>query len=376
MTDYVNQHFVPQFYFKLFTLGDRRIHVLLKKDNQIKLNASIKGQCARHKFYGNREIEKLFSKIEGRHSAAINKMLELAWPISTCSINVPEIAPDISFIWEAVLFQRARTELRIKKDSPAIESMCLELLKNYIEHEPGIEDREKILEHISSGEVCIKSSPQKMAMLSIDVALKGTELITDLNFYILRNHTSYPFIFSDSPVIFYNTYYQNVENRGVLGTQTPGLQVFYPLDSRTLLMLIDDQTYEGRYKQFLCVDIIEKSDVSQLNALQLHHSYNTIYFADEKDKDYVSELWSAHKHSIVQTKMRNIKREDWLVDGKHAEGVLYHMYEPQLNIKLSLSFVACVPIDESEYIFRKRNPRLVKEVESRLKKREMEKKAQ
>jgi hypothetical protein len=47
MTYHVKQHFVPRFYFKLFTRGDRRIHVLLKKENRIITNVSIKGQCAR-----------------------------------------------------------------------------------------------------------------------------------------------------------------------------------------------------------------------------------------------------------------------------------------------------------------------------------------
>ena len=153
----------------------------------------------------------------------------------------------------------------------------------------------------------------------------------------------------------------------MLGAQTPGLQIFYPLDSDTLLMLIDNQIYNGRYKEVLCVDIIENSDVSKLNALQLHHSYNSIYFADEKDKKYTEDLWNAHKRSIIEPKIIFKSEEGWLLDGKPIEGDLYHSYEPQLNIKIDLSFIECVPIEESEYKPRKRNPKLVAEVEKKFK---------
>jgi len=369
MTDHVNQHYVPQYYFKLFSWGDRRIHILLKKENRIIINASIKRQCARNKFYGNREIESSFSNLEIRHCIAIRKMLELAWSESSTRLNIPEIASDISGIWEAVLFQHARTELQIKKEAPAIESMYLSCFKYYLEHEHNIIDREKIIEHISNGNVHIKETPQETVMRSIVKAMEKVNLISDLNFYILRNHTNYPFVFGDSPVVFYNTYYQNVKERGVLGMQTPGLQIFYPLDSYTVLMLIDDQIYGGWYKRNLFVDLVEKSDVSQLNVLQLHHSYNSIYFANENDKEYIYELWGAHRHRIVQPKVRYVKRDGWLVDGKPVDGILYQMYEPQLNINLNLSFIECTPISESEYRFRRRSPELVKELEKQIEKK-------
>ena len=336
------------------------------------MNASIKGQCARRRFYCNREIESLLSKLEIRHSIAIRKMLELAWSESSAPPNIPKIASDISVIWEAVLFQRARTNLQIKKESPAMESMYLTAFEHYIEYAPNVEDREQILEGISNGAIRIYDIPQNAVMRSINIAFENALLLTDLNFYIIRNHTDYPFIFGDSPVVFYNTYYQNVKCRGVLGVQTPGLQVFYPLDSHTVLMLIDDQIYEGRYKQSLFVDLHERSDVSQLNALQLHHSYNSIYFAYEGTQEYVSELWAAHKHRIVQPEVRFVERNGWLVDGKVTEG-LYQMYEPQLNIKLDLSFIECKPISESEYKARKRSPELVKELEKQIEKQEAEK---
>src|SRR5439155_16492895 len=108
-------------------------------------------------------------------------------------------------------------------------------------------------------------------------------------------------------------------------------QIFYPLDSRTMLLLIDDQVYGGRYREPFLVDIDSRCDVSQLNALQLHHSLNAVYFADERDSDYVRDLWNAHKPMIVQPKSRLERRKGWLIDGKPVEDYLFQGFEPHLN---------------------------------------------
>ena len=52
MAENANQHYVPQFYFKLFNSGKRQISVLLTKDGRIVLYAPIKGQCAQWPFTG------------------------------------------------------------------------------------------------------------------------------------------------------------------------------------------------------------------------------------------------------------------------------------------------------------------------------------
>jgi hypothetical protein len=365
MADRANQHFVPQFYFKLFTHGERRIHVLLKRSDRIVFNASIKGQCAGHKFYGPKNLESANSEIEARHSAAIRRMIELAWG------KTPEpLAPEhLAWLWEAVLFQRARTPLEREKKSPAMEALYLEVFKEHLRHAEGIRNRGEVLTDIERGAIRITQAPQSSVAFSIVSALTHVLLISDLDFHLLRNDTQYPFIFSDSPVVFYNTYYRNVRDRGVLGIQTPGLQIFYPLDPRTLLMLIDNQAYSGRYADSLHVDISQPSDVSQLNALQVHNSLDAVYFVDRKHAAYVSDLWQTEKPRVVQPKNRLQFVKAQLVDGSIAD--VYHMFEPQLNVGLDLSFIECTPIYPADYRFRHRSPQLVKENEKRLKRTEV-----
>jgi hypothetical protein len=49
-----------------------------------------------------------------------------------------------------------------------------------------------------------------------------------------------------------------------------------------------------------------------------------------------------------------------LIDGKPAECV-YHWFERQINFRLSLSFIDCTPIAESDYKPARRSPELVEE---------------
>lgn len=352
-----NQHFVPQYYFRLFTGGGRKIHLLDKRDDSILLNASIKRQCASNRFYGSDEVEKSLSLLEGQQSTALREIHDLAWSPTPIPLEPHHQAR----VWEAVMLQRARTALQIEKTSPASEALYLKVFTEYLKHAPGIEDRDSLLGLVQSDDIRIALAPQQVVGLSLIGAIQNTLLISDLDFHILRNHTDLPFLFGDSPVVFCNTYYRNVTNRGVLGFQTPGLQIFYPIDSRTMILLIDDQVYGGRHREPFLVDVDSRCDVSQLNALQLHHSLHSVYFADERHQEYVLDLWNAHKPMIVQPKSLLEIRNGWLVNGKPVDDPLYHTFEPHLNIKLALSFIECSPIDPAQYTFRRRSPDLYEE---------------
>jgi len=352
----MNQHFVPQFYFRQFTGGDPRIQLLLKAESRIIHNASIKGQCARHGFYGSDEIERFFSQLEKRHSKVLNNIIELAW---TPRSN--EVAVELfDWMWEAILFQRARTQLQINKLSPAWEALYLEMFKRYVEHSNDIDIKVPLLEHIECGNFRLIHDPIASTLMQISTLLESTLLISDLDFRILRNQTDSPFIFSDSPVVFHNTYCQNVTTRGVLGLQCPGLQIFWPLNNHTLLFLLDPEVYSMRPDMGLVIDICQRSDISQLNALQLHHSLRATYFSYTAASEYVSDLWFAHKRSIVEPRYSFNPSKRCLVLGEVVDDLL-HLFEPQINIVLDLSFVHCVPVRASDFRFRHRSPDLVAE---------------
>jgi Protein of unknown function (DUF4238) len=356
-----NQHFVPRFYFRMFTGGTDCIHVLLTKTSRLVFNAPIKGQCARHRFYGPDRIEAALCELEGRCSVALKKMRDWVSPGSMVTIT----PADYATVLTAVLLQRSRTELEVNKQAPAAEALRLELFKEYLKHAPEIDNREAILECIESGHITITAEPSSVVAQRMATGLAQTALITDLDFHLLRNQTDYPFIFSDSPVVFHNRYYERVTERGVLGLQTPGLLVIYPLGSRTLFMLVDHEVYGGSYLKQLVIDVNRRYDVSRLNALQLHHSENAVYFADASASEYVVQLWEAEKRRIIPPKDRFEKRRGWLVHGQPTDDTIYQVFERLLNVNLDLSFIHCTPIDPSKYVFRRRSPTLVLAQENR-----------
>jgi len=96
-----NQHYVPQFYFRHFSGGGDAICVLLTRSGKIISPASIKHQCARHNFYGSKELEGELSKLEGRHAQALRAVIDVAWVKDAKQPNEEE------FWWffEAVLFK-------------------------------------------------------------------------------------------------------------------------------------------------------------------------------------------------------------------------------------------------------------------------------
>lgn len=268
------------------------------------------------------------------------------------------------------MFQRGRTALDIEKQTSAMEKMILEAFKHYLQHSGDINRIDEMIHHIDSGNFAVSEPASATVVRSVSIAPESTLGIMDLNLCLLRNRTDYPFIFSDAPVVFYNSYCRNVRNRGVLGLQCPGLQIFFPLNPWTLALLIDGKKYDGPFNDYLQFDLYNRSDVSQLNALQLHHSLNTVYFGDPVHESYVQELWCAHRATISPLGDNCVVGADFWVDGKPPEGELIQVFEPQIGYDLSLSFVKCEPIAQADYVFAPRSPEIRDELREREKQRD------
>ena len=354
MAQYANQHFVPQYYFRRFTRGSNAINLILLDSGRVILNASIRHQCAGHRFYGAEQLERIFTDMEGTHANALRIFADTAW-----KVECPPITHEIyDGLLEAVLFQRSRTSLEIEKSKDVPNAIAMPAFRHYIANEPGIGERERMLEAIDKGEVRVENSKQAATLQAIEIALEAVPLVSDLDLCILRNHTDYPFLFGDSPVVFYNTLMRNVTSRGVLGLQSPGLQIFFPLGPETTLMLYDEKAYKLRPKD--CIDLTERSDISQLNALQFKHSFNAVYFGCERSLEYVTDLWRAYRRDCGPPAIETRVLSKAKVEGTDGPLALTHIFEPHLDIRLGLSFINCNPVPDSGKFAGHRTPELVK----------------
>ena len=346
-----NHHFVPQYYFRLFTGGAKHVCAYLTQHDRIVPRAPIRGQCARHKFYGNQAIESTFSHLEGEHASCLRVLIQAS---TTGDASAFSDADFVRLI-QAIAFQRWRTELEAEKEFPAYESWLLAGFTEHLREEMPPDQFAEYLASVERGDVRITESPTSTVLRQISVALMCYPLLVDMELCLIRNYSDYPFVFSDSPVVFYNSYCKHVTHRGVLGLQAPGLQIFYPLTPTLQVMLIDAEVYSGRFLRGPFCEITERSDVSQLNLLQLHHSNAVVYMADDRHSQYVQTLYRAHSSRIVKpkTEFRPISSHDLPA----VEAL--HIFEPQLNHDLTLSFVDCEPVSPNATTPKYRSPEVV-----------------
>lgn len=360
MADRLNQHYVPQFYFRHFSANSKTIGMLLVRDGRIFTHASIKKQCSRKNFYGSKKLETQFAQIEAQHSIAIRAALEVANIASAEFFSLEELRD----FFDAIVFQRARTATEVSKHAPALEKMLLFMFRKHLETTQDEDFLKEFDGHLAAGNMSITESTASAVGRGLWAMLQNAPLIRDLSVCFIRNRTDYPFIFSDSPVVFYNTYAKPVKNRGVIGLQCPGLQVFYPLDSWTCAMLFDRERYNGPFRGYMQYDAHQRSDISQLNALQMHHALNAVYFGDPAHEEYLFELWKTHQSKLSQPESECRINPDLWIDGQPVESDFFQMMEPQLNFDLNLSFVDCDQVSEADYIYEPRSPDLVECVTS------------
>ncbi|MBU0618193.1 MAG: DUF4238 domain-containing protein, partial [Planctomycetes bacterium] len=235
MAGRLNQHWIPQYYFRLFSKGSSHIHLLLKSRDRVVLNAPIKGQCARRRFYGPPDFESALASLESTDAAVIRRAITHTW-----NPNAPMLDEDHMLLVRASVFQRARSSPQANREAAALESFSLYAFRHYVATAPGIEDRGRLLAAIDSRKCRIKVSTQYAVALAMSEAMRGAPFFLDLGVRFLRNQTDFPFIFGDAPAIFVNPFLKKIQSRGVLGATTPGLIVVWPLDGRTMLLLVDE----------------------------------------------------------------------------------------------------------------------------------------
>lgn len=361
MANKKNQHFLPQFYFKNFSTNKKTINLILRRSGKIIKKASIKGQCSKSYFYGTEEIEDLFSIIEGDHSQILKKIIQIdsfeslkKYINNFDPIEHGKIAmnPEMLVLFQIILFQRSRTEFAAKQTSTLFSKMVKEI---FISHLKAKEETE-ILKYTDFMDILVDE--QNIVLSLVKLAFESTPAILDLGIYVLKNKTSREFIFSDSPVVFYNRAYKDIKRHGSLGLQSPGLLIFFPISPNTCLLLIDEKKYYGDLIGNNYFEIKNEFDIDSLNKLQLHHSLNSIYFSDNLSDQYIKKIWKQQKNSFVDLlgHFQNISSVDRY--GK-KNGEILHMYEEQIPFEMNLSFLKSVDLSNERTIQNYRNKELI-----------------
>lgn len=344
MSNYSNQHFVPQYYFRYFSKDGKSICLLNRNNGATIESASIKGQASKKNFYGNDEVEQTLSKIDTAFNNALNQLR-----INPCFENCS--AENYSLLLQNILLQKSRT-LSARNKSKASEDKLLQLFwECEVKNDDSLNEKTKndFLEYIS----CFEANPKQYQLVEMSVALESIKHLGDLLPVFLNNKTDIPFIFGDAPVVFLNPFLKNVKRRGVLGAQTPGLIIIFPLDDKNCIMLIDKINYRIKNLCSSVLPIKNLKDISALNKLQIHNATNSVYFSDYNHSGYVSELWRQEKRRLVEHKGYVNTAPGFNQDGQLL-GDIYHFFEKQLPFIPKFSFLKYQMLAEMKYRFTRR----------------------
>jgi hypothetical protein len=261
MAGYKDQHYVPKFYLKNFSSNGKIGIYNLKTRNFFR--RSYRALCSKKYFYSKEsKFEQAISPLEGRYSKAIQRLIKAK---DTSKLDPDDFCALLSF----VVFQNSRTS-REKHNSQKMLNYQTEVLREALRLK-GPEISEELINDIE-----IKWNVHFFRM---GYALTcGPLLISDLESKVLVNRSTRDFLFSDEPVIFYNTRFNDM-GYGTTGFQTPGLQIFCPLNPKTMLLFYDKEYYDfGLGNQ---VNVSLDSDVDSLNQLQLFNANSNILFSNE-----------------------------------------------------------------------------------------------
>lgn len=329
---------MPQFYFRLFNERQKYIHLATKNTSRVITHASVRKQCARHKYYGSTEFEDFLGSLDGKHGRALNILATAARGCDSFGFS----DENRRHVLEFIMLQRSRVPRAANKIAETNRQMTLTILKEILAASTTIPKRLELLAAIDKKTIIYEQDPLESIMLSVRVSLPNWRLLSDLSWVLIRNYAGLPFVFGDSPAVLYNQYlYRHHEQTGTIGYMCPGLMVLLPIGADLTLLLYDDSAYSVSFSSNV-VDVVDNSVVSRLNVLQILSAVENVYFGNENDGQYVRELIDAHRSLFREdfNVVRIMPPGAFLVDGVSSEHEILHTFEQQLPISLNLPFLS------------------------------------
>jgi hypothetical protein len=310
----VNQHYVPQFYLRLFGVNSKIIHLYNIRKKLYVPTADIRHQCYKRRFYGKDElIENKLALMEGRWSGVIREVVrngELPAKDSSVRRNLLEF----------VAIQRLRTKSAVDDQNQTVKSIVDTLDTEY----PKSND---FIDRLRDG----IADPVLLTLGMTDAIIRS---IDDLEFHLVYSGAHRTFITSDAPVVIYNLYNQSIRILGMEGTASRGIILFLPLSPHYILILYDPGIYTMLGQNSGTTQYATDKDIDALNLLQVVFADESVYFNDGISQEKVDSL---AKRSIRYRKARRIITEilDEVGGSKGSDVIATHHSLPDLQLNLS-----------------------------------------
>lgn len=272
-TDKKNQHYVPKFYLRNFSieLNNNQIGLFNIFSELYVEKGKLKTQGCKNFYYGEDGIlENMLSNIEGYLATEIREIIdrfELPKKGSSGHENL------LHFI--ALMDLRNPTLIDYIRNSK-------ELLRDRLLDAHKDADVKSLVPEISHEEAI---------GISLSNLVEVVRNLKDLDFKLLINETKYPFITSDFPIVKYNQFLEKKKfPHGKTGYGNIGLQIFIPISPKLIILFYDAKIYKVGFKKQRNLTIKSTNDINNLNVLQFLNSYNIVYFNHEVSKKYIHEI--------------------------------------------------------------------------------------
>jgi len=314
----------------MFSKDGKSIRALKLSDGLIIPSASIKGQASKAWFYGDKDTESRLAQLE---SLTGKSLLEIV----NCS-DVNELTVDTLENFRAWLsVQRTRTESSRqstkKTDTEMVRLWATAQINNNAELSP-----EKKKDLIAAMPM-IHSVESTFQLQRMRIAAAHSGELSDLDLVLIKNTSKKPFIFGDAPCVYYNLLRHGTDYKGVLGMKSLGLMVIFPLNEKLMAILYDNNSYKVRQASNGIRSTNLSSDITSLNLLQIKAASSCIYYSNKADDSYVQYLFESSRK--ISAKKEHISQEtNFRLNSDGTASSIWMTYEPQLPVKLCLSFIS------------------------------------
>lgn len=274
-----NQHYVPQFYLKLFSNDSKSIGTWNAKNDKIISNASISNMASRDYLYGSdQNLEEQLASWEKDWSVIIHRIIEN---------NKIETVDEFMAILTFITIGNSRTLKSADANNYVNDYLAKLFLKNKISQE--------ILNNV-------KIEMEVPNLMTMKVAAELTIILTDLEYVILENASSVSFITSDNPICSYNKFYVQRKYDRNYGWGSAGLIILLPLSPQKCFCLYDPMVYRTIPSNVIILK--SGNDIIHINRLLTRNAYHNIFFNNQKNC-CVDDIKKAHHKVPIESNVQS-----------------------------------------------------------------------
>ena len=323
MPEKKKQHFVPKLHLRQFSndFEKKRINVYLPDSKKFIRSCPLESQAQGDYFYGkDKVLEDYLGKLEDNIA-----------PIIQAVINkevLPEYNTHESFaLFYFTIFMAFRTKFAAEKTNELLNKTIHEIAK-FDQRLKAVSEKGLIFRH------------ENPAAFNLAIADGLIHKAYDLSSVLLINNAKNKFITSDNPSVKYNQFLEKRRHPGGhLGLSAKGLQIFFPVSPRHMIVYYDKWAYKFGNRKDIVVYTKQTEDVDQLNLLQLINCTQTCYSSGGLSEVYLNVLGKKAIKYRGKEKVRITEVNKRWVDEKDQTHILYQQHGLEQKTKLELSFV-------------------------------------